>query len=110
MCMLPHHMSNPSVSNHANSASSENHLLEGDSPQPYPRHDVHDRVLSNPPTYRPYMKKSVRTCTETVVQVADLDHEIAILSVQALIGLGKLRKVLLSDGVIACFPECIHGL
>jgi len=72
-------MSNPSVSNHANSASSENHLLEGDSPQPYPRHDMHNRVLSNPPTYRPYMKKSVRTCTENTEQVVGLGCEIAIL-------------------------------
>ena len=57
--MFPHHMSNPSVSSHANSASTENHLLEGDSPQPFPRHDRHDRVLSNHPTFHPYKKKSV---------------------------------------------------
>jgi hypothetical protein len=57
--MFPHHMSNPSVSSHANSASTENHLLEGDSPQPFPHHDRHDRVLSNHPTFPPYMKKSV---------------------------------------------------
>src|SRR6056300_114566 len=59
MCMFPHHMSNPSVSSHANSASTENHLLEGGSPQPFPHHDKHDRVLSNLPTFPPYMKKSV---------------------------------------------------
>ena len=52
-------MSNPSVSSHANSASTENHLLEGDSPQPFPRYDRRNRVLSNPPTFHPYKKKSV---------------------------------------------------
>ncbi|MGB0515548.1 MAG: hypothetical protein ACPGKR_01225, partial [Poseidonia sp.] len=40
-------------------ASTENHLLEGDSPQPFPHHDRHDRVLSNHPTFHPYKKKSV---------------------------------------------------
>jgi len=62
MCMFPHHMSNPSVSSHANSASTENHLLEGDSPQPFPHHDRHDRVLSNHPTFPLYKKKSVMIC------------------------------------------------
>ena len=79
MCMLPHHMSNPSVSISCLFGLLRKPPPRGDSPQPYPRHDVHNRVLSNPPTYRPYMKKSVRTCTETVVQVADLGYEIAIL-------------------------------
>lgn len=58
MCMLPHHMSNPSVSSHANSASTED-PSSGGPPQPFPRHDVHDRVLSNHPTEDPYIKKSV---------------------------------------------------
>ena len=67
-CMLPHHASNPSVSSHANSASTENHLLEGDSPQPFPRHDRHDRVLSNHPTFPPYKKKSVQDEPATAEQ------------------------------------------
>ena len=73
-------MSNPSVSNHANSASAENHLLEGDSPQPFPRDDVHHKVLSNHPTYRPYMKKSVRSCTENTEQATVFRIKIAVLS------------------------------
>ena len=44
---------------HAYSASSENRLLMDDSPQPFPHHDRHDRVLSNHPTFHPYKKKSV---------------------------------------------------
>ena len=51
-------MSNPSVSSHANSASTEG-PSSGGPPQPFPRHDVHDRVLSNHPTEDPYIKKSV---------------------------------------------------
>ena len=65
---IPHHASNPSVSKHANSASTENHLPEGDSPQPFPRHDRHDRVLSNHPTFPPYKKKSVQDEPATAEQ------------------------------------------
>ena len=43
---------------HAYSASAENRLLMDDSPQPFPRHR-HAKVLSNPPTYHPYMNESV---------------------------------------------------
>jgi hypothetical protein len=43
---------------HAYSASSENRLLMDDSPQPFPQHR-HAKVLSNPPTYHPYMNESV---------------------------------------------------
>ena len=43
---------------HAYSASAENRLLRDDSPQPFPRHR-HAKVLSNQPTYHPYMNKSV---------------------------------------------------
>jgi len=50
-------MSNPSVSSHANSASTED-SSSGSPPQPFPRY-VHNRVLSNPPTEDPYIKKSV---------------------------------------------------
>ena len=43
---------------HAYSASSENRLLRDGSPQPFPQH-MHAKVLSNPPTYHPYMNESV---------------------------------------------------
>ena len=57
-CMLPHHASNPSVSKHANSASTKDYLLRSSPPQPFPRHG-HAKVLSKQPTCPLYMNKSV---------------------------------------------------
>ena len=54
---IPHHASNPSVSKHANSASTENHLPEGWFSSALPPTAVAE-VLSNLPTYLTYMKKS----------------------------------------------------
>jgi len=41
---------------------------------------VHHKVLSNHPTYRPYMKKSVRSCTENTEQATVFRFKIAVLS------------------------------
>ncbi len=58
---FPHHASNPSVSSHANSASSESRLKD-DSPQPFPLYGIRTEVLSIHPTALLYMNESVGKC------------------------------------------------